>query len=221
MNDDEMRARLRAADPAASLRPADPEGLARLLEDTMRDETLEGTRGSGVRGRSALTWVLAAAACALILGVAVFALLRTWSGDEAPGPVADDAPTVEAPTVDVTPSPDGSPTVLRLPPPVSARCAPPSPEILRSQDIALRATVTSVDGGTVVLEPEEVYAGAVGDTVEIAAPDESLVDLIGAPRFEEGESYLLAASEGEVVVCGHSGPAIPVLERLYARAFPR
>ena len=33
--DDELLARLRAADPAASLPPADPSRVARLLEDTM------------------------------------------------------------------------------------------------------------------------------------------------------------------------------------------
>jgi len=34
-DDDSLLARLRAADPAASLPPADPEGVADLLEDVM------------------------------------------------------------------------------------------------------------------------------------------------------------------------------------------
>ena len=37
--DDELLARLRAADPAASLPPADPDRVARLLEDTMSHDT--------------------------------------------------------------------------------------------------------------------------------------------------------------------------------------
>lgn len=218
MSDDDLRARLRGADPAASLGPADPDAVTRLVEATVAQETLPETRESGLRGRSALTWALAAAACALILGVVTLALLRPWAGDGA-APVAEDAPTV-----DVTPTADDetvAPTVLQLPASVAARCAPPSADILGTFEVAFRGSVSSTEGGTVVLEPEEVYAGAVGDTVEIAAPEESLVDLIGAPRFEVGTSYLVAASGGEVAVCGYSGPATRALERLYARAFPR
>ena len=38
-DDPELRDRLRAADPASSLPPADPTRVARLLEDTMSSAT--------------------------------------------------------------------------------------------------------------------------------------------------------------------------------------
>ena len=51
MTDDELRDRLRAADPASSLPPADPERVARLLEDVMSTELTTENRETGTRGR--------------------------------------------------------------------------------------------------------------------------------------------------------------------------
>ena len=47
MTDDELQVRLRAADPAASLPPADPSRVARLLEDTMSEDPSAESRATG------------------------------------------------------------------------------------------------------------------------------------------------------------------------------
>ena len=47
--DDELRGRLRASDPAASLPPADPTRVARLLEDVMSTELTTENRETGTR----------------------------------------------------------------------------------------------------------------------------------------------------------------------------
>ena len=87
-DDADLRARLREADPAASLPPADPAGVDRLLEDAMTHDELGESRADGTRGRSRLTWLVAAAAAVVIVGVGLFVLTR---GDEqADRPAAAD-----------------------------------------------------------------------------------------------------------------------------------
>src|SRR3954470_13114765 len=81
--DDDLRALLRSGDPARSLSPADPAALASLLEDIMSADldvrTTQpshgsGARAAGARGRSRTTWLVAAAAAAVIAGVGGYAL---------------------------------------------------------------------------------------------------------------------------------------------------
>lgn len=209
--DDDLRARLRAADPAASLRPADPDGVARLLEDTMSHDTdtlVPETRQTGTRGRSPLTWIVAAAAAVVIAGVGVFAL--TGNDDDPTGPpVAGSGGEPE-------------PTVTRLsvaPGAGEARCMVPTAETLATKELAFAGTVDSIEAGTVTLTPTTFYAGDATDVVEVAAPEAELVSLIGAVDFQVGESYLVSASGGDVTACGFSGPATPELQSLYDAAF--
>ncbi len=84
--DDELRALLTGADPARALRPADPAGVARLLEDTMSHDTQTRpdhklTRLTGTHNRNPLTWLVAAAAVIVIAGVSVFAAARITADD--------------------------------------------------------------------------------------------------------------------------------------------
>ena len=67
-SDDELLARLRAVDPASSLPAADPDRVARLLEDTMDNDLLTESRETGARNRGPLTWLVAAAAALIIAG---------------------------------------------------------------------------------------------------------------------------------------------------------
>jgi len=84
--DRELRARLRAADPAADLEPATPERMARLLEDTMDQNTHPSTRDEqATTRRSPLTWVAAAAAVAVLVGGGFW---FTRGGDAPSPPVA-------------------------------------------------------------------------------------------------------------------------------------
>lgn len=219
----ELRARLRAGDPAATLRPADPHRVARLLEDTMGEPTpgttadprahgvrAEGVRGDGLRRRGPLTWLVAAAAVLLIVGGVAFALLAL--GDD-PGdvPVAGPpgSPTVRTSTTVLT-----APAARR-----TARCLPPRATTLRGQDLAVDATATEVTGRQVTLVPSRFYTGARTDAVAVRAASPELSALVGAVRFREGQRYLVSASDGEVSVCGLSAPWSPALARLYAEAF--
>lgn len=198
MNDDELLARLRVGDPGADLPPADPTRVDRLLEDVMSDTETE------TRTRNPLTWLVAAAAVALI---AVAGGLMFLPGDDSVAPVtsASDEPTV---------------TELSLAGSGSGRCMVPNADVLAGAASAVDAEVTAVDGGTATLTPTTWYAGEETDQVEVAAGSADLEALIGAPRFEEGQRYLVAANDsGEVMVCGFSGPYDDELAALYAEAF--
>jgi hypothetical protein len=209
--DDELRAMLTAADPARSLAPAREAGLARLLEETMshdidirEDEPVMAP--TGTEGRNPLVWLGAAAAVFVIAGGGFFAAARI--GGEDP-PQAQDPPTSQEPTV----------TQLSAPPAVEAKCAVPTAEILATQEIALAGTVVAIDDDTVTIETTTVYAGDVGDHVEVEALPADLQALILGVDFEVGGHFLVAASEGQVAICGLSGTASPELQQLYEEAF--
>jgi hypothetical protein len=208
-DDDELRARLRAVDPASSLPPADPARVARLLEDTMSRPTdsdvLTESAESGTRRRSPLTWLAAAAAVVVISGVGAYALLQ-GGADTSPGPGA----VVRQATV----------TQLTAPPAVAAKCMVPNARILAGQTLAFDGTVESIADGVVTLVPTHFYTGEETDRVTVEAPSADLQALIGAVQFEEGGRYLVSATDGNLTVCGFSGPYTDNLAALYAEAFP-
>ena len=220
-DDDDLDARLRAADPASSLPPADPARVARLLEDTMSNDVLTESRESGTHNRSPLTWLVAAAAAVIIAGVGVFAVVNGLSGSDDPsGPVAGSEPTSD------TGSDPGSsdPTVTELTAPGSdaytARCAPPNAQLLSSAPVAFDGTVESISDGLVTIAPTHWYAGEPTDVVTVAAPSEQIQKLLMAVRFEDGGRYLVAANdEGALLVCGFSAPYSGSLAAVYGDAF--
>ncbi|WP_167736020.1 hypothetical protein [Nocardioides sp. 503] len=226
MNDDELQQRLRAIDPASDLTPADPARVARLLEDTMNtdltDTSTESTgpgTGPGAPGRTArrrgpLTWVVAAAAV-LIAGVGVFSLL----GND---PESDDVPSATGSSSASEGATTTSPTVTELgaPAAANAKCMVPNAELLSTAQVAFSGTVASVAADRVTIVPDRFYAGEPTDSVEVEAPPELMTALVGAVSFEEGQRYLVSANDGQVTVCGFSGPFSPDLEALYVEAFP-
>lgn len=219
-DDEELAARLRAADPASTLPPAAPERVARLLEETMshdpstRSESdllgtgvLTESRETGTRGRGPLTWLVAAAAAVLIVGSG-FLLLRDGNADDAP-PVAD--------------APGLITTALSAPDPARAgRCMVPSAGVLATKPVAFDGTVQSVEDGMVTLAPTRWYAGEPTARVTVEGPSDHLRSLVVSLDFEEGGRYLVAASEdGDVMVCGFSAPYSEDLAAMYADAFGR
>lgn len=201
---DALRARMSAADPAASLPPADPDRVARLLEDVMSTELTTENRETGTRDRSPLTWLVAAAAALIIGGVGLFAVLG--QDEEPPPPTAGGTETV---------------TELSAPSPTAyaARCMVPNAETLSQQQVAFDGTVTAVDDGMVTLEVDEWYAGDPTDLVRVQAPSEEMQQLLAAVSFEEGGRYLVAATDGQVMICGFSAPYSADLAAIYQQAF--
>lgn len=217
--DDALRALLRTSDPASSLPPADPARVARLLEDTMSHDTLSSeTREAGPRARSPLTWLVAAAAAAVILGVGLFAVLGGDDARDGQVPVAEDSGPAEPSEADGAPT-GGTVTALTAPSTPAGRCMMPNADVIAQQEVAFQGTVTSIEDGTVVLDPTAFYAGEETETVTVEAPAEALQQLLVAVDFQVGETYLVSASDGQVTLCGFTGPATPELESLYAEAF--
>jgi hypothetical protein len=202
MSDDELLARLQSRDPAASLPPADPEQVARLLEDAMTNDA-DTDPQTDPRRRTPLTWLVAAAAVLVIAGVGVFAL---FGGEDQPT-----APTAK----------DPGPSVMELSarPPTTARCAPVSAELLANQETAFDGTVTAIADGLVTLEVGHWYRGGDADQVTVNAPPADLQALVQAADFQTGQRYLVSAHEGFVSVCGFTAAYSDELAALYAEAY--
>jgi hypothetical protein len=224
-DDQDLRDRLRALDPAVSLRPADPTRVARLLEHTMSDDLdndIPETRQTGVYERSRLTWLVAAAAVLLIAGVGAFVLLERDTQDvpaagpggatgQSGGATGQSGGAADAATV----------TTLAVPANVgAAKCAVPSAEILARQEPAFEGVVDDISDGIVTLSPTTFYSGEPTDIVRVEAPPEVLGQLLLSVEFEVGERFLVSAFDGQVSVCGYSAPWSPELEQLYVEAFP-
>lgn len=208
MSDDDLRARLRAADPAASLPTADPDRAARLLEATMTDLHTDESRTDGTHHRSPLTWLVAAAAVALIAAGIGFAIANRNDTNDAGTNTAGDAP---APTQTVTP--------LRVGDAPAGRCLPPNANTIGRADVAFDGVVTSISGGVVTLDPSRFYTGDATDLVTVRAPSQDLQALLAAVRFEESGRYLVSAVDGQVTLCAMSATYSPALAQLYEQAF--
>ena len=231
--DDELRALLRSTDPASSLSPADPAALTLLLEDIMSTDldvrpvpSDEGARAVGTRGRNRLTWLVAAAAAAVIAGAGGFAL-NSLSGDDAAPPTASDSPSTDPAPAPAPEAEAGAGTLVAgqttdlTAAPAGLKCAAPSAAGIASAEQAFSGTVTAVDGDAVTIQTTDVFTGEVGETVVVKAPTAMLRAMISATKFEVGGSYLVSASGGTVAVCGFSGKAGGELQSLYDQAFVR
>lgn len=203
---EELRDQLRSADPAASLPPADPSRVARLLEDVMSTELTGENRATGTRQRGPLTWLVAAAAVLIIAGIGLFAVL-THDEDPAAPPTAERTLTV---------------TDLNAPSTAAyaAKCMVPNAEVVAEQSTAFEGTVTSIADGVVTLTVDRWYAGGTTDLARVQAPPDQMQALVGAVDFERGGRYLVSATDGRVTVCGFSARYSSDLAALYEQAFP-
>ena len=208
-HDDELTARLRANDPAASLPPADPAAVDRLLEATMSNDLHADAPPTRGRARRPLTWLVAAAALVVIGGVGVFAATQ---GQDTQSPVPSAAgESSSAPTLTQLSAPGQSA--------YAARCMVPNSQMLATQTLAFDGVVDDITDGVVTLTPTLFYTGEETDQVQVSAPSPELQALIGAAQFEVGGRYLVSATGGRVTVCGFTGPYNPDLVALYDQAF--
>jgi hypothetical protein len=195
MNDDELRDRLRDADPARYDVPADS-WIDDLVEVTM--STTPETR----RKR----WVPLAAAAAVVAIAAGGVAVAMNNGDGGGTPQATQK-TVTKLTI------GGSG-------PAAGMCIRVTPETLQNTDLAFEGTATEVSGEQVTLSVDKWYKGGDTDLVQLtAATGADAVALEGGVDFVQGDKYLVSASDGAVKGCGFSAPDSPELEGLYAQAF--
>jgi len=199
MTEDDLRSRLRRADPAASLAPLAPDEASRLLEETMTTTAPPRTTTNRPRRYAGLV-----AAALVLLAVAGAGWLLTRPGQ----PVIDAA---KPSAVVVTVTTDG----------IMRKCVEPTAQILATDaDFAFAGTVTGIAGDVVTLDVTQVYKGTKADEVRVAQAPGSSEQMLGSGQFEKGKKYLIASSDGGVLTCGYSGEADLVgLQELYDKAF--
>jgi hypothetical protein len=198
--DKELLARLHAADPASSLPPADPARVAQLLEEAMSDTATRApdSREDGTRGRGPLTWLVAAAAVAVIALAAGVGLSQRDHGS---------APTAR-PSV----------TELRAAR-TSASCVLPNSQVLRLQSVAFRGRLLSVTDRAATFRAAHWYAGGPTELVTVRLVPGGIPETLQPSDLAVGRDYLVAAGDGFVRGCGLTGPVTPKLQRLYDSAF--
>ena len=196
--DDELRARLARLDPAGSspVEAASSPRAAEQMEHAM--QTLEPLPTTSPRRTRLLVGAaVLGAAAAVTAGV-----LLVGGGDD---PGGADAPTT---------------LVLDLPPSdAAASCLAFDEATLAGMSPAFAGTVVEVDEDSVLLDVDRWYAGGDADRVELAARGGDAVALGYGVDFQQGERYLVTASQGTVNGCGYSGPASPEFEQSFERAF--
>jgi len=205
--DDDLRSRLRHADPAAALAPLTPDETSRLLEEAMTTTSSPVSPVSAVSPpastRRRRRPVILAAAGLVLLAVAGASWLLT-----RPEPTTTS--TRQAIGVSLTVA-DGPPR----------KCMAPTSEILATRaDFAFAGTVTAIEGDEVTLSVTHIYKGTNADEVQVAQRPDTSEQLMGSGRFETGQKYLIASSAGDVLTCGYSGEADSSdLQDLYDKAF--
>ncbi|WP_183099911.1 hypothetical protein [Nocardioides pelophilus] len=200
MDEQELKARMRAADRARDAAPADS------WIDDLAEATMTKTNDEQPRGRR--TWVLAAAAAAVVATVGGGAFALTQDDDGGNG--QDEAVAAERPEE----------LALSLPEPNAMQmCVEFSPEVLAPLKVAFSAEVEDVEGDTVRLVPDHWYRGDTGADVVVLTAGRPEVLLEGGITFEEGKRYLVSADGDQVATCGLSGPYTDEMAAAYDEAF--
>ncbi|MEV0186162.1 hypothetical protein AB0I54_44080 [Streptomyces sp. NPDC050625] len=189
MNDDELLARLRAADPALTSRAPLPD-INRLVEAALNtditprsEKTAVGTTtrrakaGAG-RGRRRLLPLAAAAGLLMVGGGIVGGAMA--NGDSGHSSAA-------------------GPLTLTAAGPARGKCKEPTPDRLRQYPTLFEGTVTSVKGSSVFFRVDHWLRGGDSDTVRLNSDTDEPESL----TFSVGEHYIVAATkDGIVPQCG-------------------
>jgi hypothetical protein len=201
VNDDELQQRLRRIDPAArtSAHPVTGPRAAALLESIMDTplHTADHPQPSrAARPRGTRRWFAAAAAGAAAIAVGVGVLALT-GGDEKDTAATSVAYSFGEPV---------DPTMMM--------CLPVTDYIPEPGLVGFKGTVTAATDTTVTVEVTKWFAGGDADVVELNTTDVAIPALDGV-EFVVGGEYLVTVLDGQVLTCGLSGPADPVLEGIY------
>ncbi|MFG2366427.1 hypothetical protein ACGFY3_33115 [Streptomyces mirabilis] len=186
MNDDELLARLKSADPALTPHAPLPD-IDRLVEDILTTDTALQT------GNTAPAKTAARRSRRQLLGLAAAAGLLLLGGGIAGGVMANNENGHSAsagPLTLTTHSGFGS-----------QKCVTPSPDTLRGYPTLFVGTATSVEGSTVTFRVDYWLKGGDAETVVL----ESDVNQPENLTFTEGERYIVAAEDGVVPACGANG----------------
>ena len=192
MNDDELLARLKAADPALT-RSAPPPDIDQLVEATLNTTTptsaFRPAKAATGRPRRHLLG-LAAAVGLLVLGGGIGVGVMANDGG---GSTAKNAPGSGS---------SAAAGALRLTAEGgSAKCVAPTPDTLRKYPTLFIATVTSIKDTVVTFRVDHWLKGGTARTVVLDS-DTSRPEAL---TFINGDRYVVAAKDGVVPVCGANG----------------
>lgn len=214
---DELRARLAAADPARPGGPAHAVDESPAVVSTRIEEAVMTTRvthnptrssgdGSGARPNASRSRWLAAAAAIVLVTAAAAAAVVGGVGDEARDSRSGRTVALTVPGADTM-----------------ASCLPFDVGFLREMPLAFSGTATAVTDDEVALEVDRWYkAGPTqreAASVTLSVPGGAASVALDGVEFTEGERYLVTATDGQVNGCGFSGPATPELTAAYQKAF--
>jgi hypothetical protein len=202
MDEQELQARLRAADRARGTESADS-WIDDLVEATM------STDPSNERPRQRRTWAMVAAAAAVVATIGVGAAVLTAGDDDGDGGRSD-APEAKA----------KKELALSLAPADPMQmCIVFSPEALKPMEVAFSGKAYDVEGDTVRLAPDHWYRGGDGADDVVLTAGSADVLLEGGIAFEDGQRYLVSAIDGQVATCGLSAPYSEEMAAAYDEAF--
>lgn len=206
MNDDELLARLKAADPALTPEAPLPD-IDRLVEATLTSDTAfssattpagntTGTtarpaRTTAGRGRRQLLGLAAAGLLLLGGGIAGGIMANNGNGGGSDNGSGNGHAAKSAAGLTLTAEAGGA----------TGKCAEPTPDRLRKYPVLFEGTVTSVKGSEVTFRVDYWLKGGDAETVVLDSGSDEVEHL----TFSEGEQYIVAAKDGVVPMCGANG----------------
>lgn len=198
MNPDELQERLRDLDPArgASIHPVNGPQAAALMEQIMQTDPTNANEIATVPepSRRPRRTLFAALGALGVVAAGAFAFVALRSDDPAPTSVRYS---------------------LAASDPMMSMCIALNDITPPADSAAFRGTVVAVSAESVTLNVAKWYANGTADQVVVSTGGMPSPALDGV-SFEEGGDYLvLAGTDGQVAICGQSGPYSPELEAFF------
>ncbi|MEV6508480.1 hypothetical protein AB0M61_20510 [Streptomyces sp. NPDC051642] len=187
MNDDELLARLKSADPAPT-GIAPPPDIDRLVEDTLNTDTAlqSATTAAGIAtagwGRRRLFGL--AAAGLLVLGGGIAGGIMANSGD---GKGHSASAKSAAPAGALRLTAEGG----------AGKCMVPGVDTLGKYPVLFEGTAISVEGSTAIFRVDRWFKGGDAETVVLTS-DTRVSETL---TYSEGGHYIVGAKDGFVPMC--------------------